>query len=584
MPEVKALSTDFTTYFMLVDPTSGDEELNLVISDLVMFYTRNQAGNVSAAAVQLNNASDAHSDWEMFEVHSDNAPGLYRADYPDAALSNGVDKVVFGVRGAAIATATQLWTINNYSLSDVLSELSDVLSDYLVNIDQDLSDIKSDLTKTALSDLATATAVSDVKSELVILSDAISTLDAAVDSDSALYLADHDKTQSDIADLSGKVDSDSLLYISDLSDIISELATGPLSTIASDTAAIEGAGGGLTPGQASDLAAIESDLKKTPLSTLSEQISDIYSDTTALAAGGSDWSAAQRTTILSDLAAIELDTGTTLPTKIDSDATLEAADHDKTQSDVADLSSKVDSDAALEAADHDKTQSDVGDLSAKLGSDVLALETALDSDFLAVENKLDSDMVLVTADHDKTQSDVADLSGKVDSDAALEAADHDKTQSDIADLSGKIDSDSLLYVSDLSDIISELATGPLSTIASDTAAIEGAGGGLTVAQASDLAAIESDLKKTPLSDLSDEISDIYSDTTALAAGGSDWTAGQRAQILSDLAAIEADTGNIYSDTAELYSDTTRIHSDTDLYLDALVSSRAAPADVQVLVP
>jgi len=143
-------------------------------------------------------------------------------------------------------------------------------------------------------------------------------------------------------------------------------------------------------------------------------------------------------------------------TKIDSDAVLADADHDKTQSDLADLSTKVDSDAVLEAADHDKSQSDIADLSTKLGSDVLALETALDSDFLAIETKVNSDAVLADADHDKSQSDIALISTKLDSDATLETADHDKTQSDIADLSTKQDSDMLLIQSDLSDIMSDL--------------------------------------------------------------------------------------------------------------------------------
>lgn len=195
------------------------------------------------------------------------------------------------------------------ALSDVKSELV-VLSDAISTIDaaidsdsllyiSDLSDIISDLTKTALSDLATAAAVSDVKSELVIISDAVSTLDATIDSDSLLYISDLGGILSDLAktalsdlatasavsdvkselvvlsdalsSLDAAVDSDSLLYISDLSDIRSALTalSAEVSDIYSDTTILVGYGAsGLTAAQASQLAAIQSDLVKTSLSDL----------------------------------------------------------------------------------------------------------------------------------------------------------------------------------------------------------------------------------------------------------------------------------------------------------------------------
>jgi len=207
-------------------------------------------------------------------------------------------------------------------------------------------------------------------------------------------------------------------------------------------------------------AAVKADA--TALTTISDAHADNkayqVSKTTALGLYRVDWPDAAFAAGVSDVQLVVMGSGLdpaieeirlttddedTISAKIDSDALLADADHDKTQSDVAALSTKVDSDAVLEAADHDKTQSDVGDLSTKLASDVLALETALDSDFLAIETKVDSDMVLEIADHDKTQSDIGDLSTKVDSDAVLADADHDKSQSDIGDLSTKLGSDVL---------------------------------------------------------------------------------------------------------------------------------------------
>jgi len=100
-------------------------------------------------------------------------------------------------------------------LSDIRSELVLVHSEttavqgIVSDVQSDTNKVVSDLTKTAISNLAT--------------SSAITTLSSKVDSDALLYLADHDKTQSDVADLSIKVDSDALLVQSDLSDVKSEL-------------------------------------------------------------------------------------------------------------------------------------------------------------------------------------------------------------------------------------------------------------------------------------------------------------------------------------------------------------------------
>lgn len=104
---VPAGATDVTTYFKLVDPTSGDEETGLTITDLDMTYVRDRATAVKADATALTAADDAHADNKMFEVDGTNTPGMYRADWPDAAFTAGVDKVQLVVKGAAIDTAVQ---------------------------------------------------------------------------------------------------------------------------------------------------------------------------------------------------------------------------------------------------------------------------------------------------------------------------------------------------------------------------------------------------------------------------------------------------------------------------------------------
>ena len=105
MSSVKKGSTDIIQYFKLVDPTSGDEETGLNITDLDMVYIRDKAAAVKADATAHSAATDNHGDNKMFEVDGTNAPGIYRADFPDAAFATGVDKVQLIIKGAAIDTA-----------------------------------------------------------------------------------------------------------------------------------------------------------------------------------------------------------------------------------------------------------------------------------------------------------------------------------------------------------------------------------------------------------------------------------------------------------------------------------------------
>jgi len=108
---VRPNATDVTTYFKLVDPATGDEEVDLVITDLDISYVRDLAVAVKADLTALAGATDAdravaaHADNKGTQIDSTNTPGLYRIDWPDAAFATGVAKVQLVVAGAAIDTA-----------------------------------------------------------------------------------------------------------------------------------------------------------------------------------------------------------------------------------------------------------------------------------------------------------------------------------------------------------------------------------------------------------------------------------------------------------------------------------------------
>ena len=108
---VRPNATDVTTYFKLVDPATGDEEVDLVITDLDISYVRDLAVAVKADLTALAGATDAdravaaHADNKGTQIDSTNTPGLYRIDWPDAAFATGVAKVQLVVAGAAIDPA-----------------------------------------------------------------------------------------------------------------------------------------------------------------------------------------------------------------------------------------------------------------------------------------------------------------------------------------------------------------------------------------------------------------------------------------------------------------------------------------------
>jgi hypothetical protein len=123
MSQIKKGATDVTIYFKLVDPTTGVPETGLTITDLDMSYTRERSAISKTDATALGGVSVAHSDNSMIEVSATNAPGVYRADWPDAAFATGVNLVILTINGTAIdPTSMEIELVDNVA-SDIYTRL-----------------------------------------------------------------------------------------------------------------------------------------------------------------------------------------------------------------------------------------------------------------------------------------------------------------------------------------------------------------------------------------------------------------------------------------------------------------------------
>ena len=98
-------ATDVSTYFKLVNPTTGVPVTGATIANLDATYVRDRASAVKADLTALGSADAAHSDNKGYEVDGTNAPGLYRVDWPDAAFAAGSARVQLVVNGAAVDPA-----------------------------------------------------------------------------------------------------------------------------------------------------------------------------------------------------------------------------------------------------------------------------------------------------------------------------------------------------------------------------------------------------------------------------------------------------------------------------------------------
>jgi hypothetical protein len=108
---------------------------------------------------------------------------------------------------------------------------------------------------------------------------------------------------------------------------------------------------------------------------------------------------------------------------------------------------------------------------------------------------------------------------------------------------------------------------------------------LTAAQSSQLSQIHSDTQATGT--LFELVSDIYSDTTAIEAGGGALTATQASQLTrvqSDLIVTDSRVLVIKSDVSDILSDTTIISSDTaaiETKTDSLTFTVAGVVDANI---
>lgn len=98
-------STDVTTYFKLVHPTTGVPVTGATITDLDITYVRDRAAATKADLTALAAVDSVHGDNKAIQIDATNAPGLYRVDFPDAAFAAGVARVQLIVNGAAVDPA-----------------------------------------------------------------------------------------------------------------------------------------------------------------------------------------------------------------------------------------------------------------------------------------------------------------------------------------------------------------------------------------------------------------------------------------------------------------------------------------------
>jgi hypothetical protein len=98
-------SVDVSTYFKLVNPTTGVPVTGATITDLDATYIRDRAAAVTADLTALAAVDSVHADNKAIQIDATNAPGVYRVDWPDAAFATGSARVQLVVNGAAVDPA-----------------------------------------------------------------------------------------------------------------------------------------------------------------------------------------------------------------------------------------------------------------------------------------------------------------------------------------------------------------------------------------------------------------------------------------------------------------------------------------------
>lgn len=98
-------STNVTTYFAMRLTTDGKAATGLTPADFDMQYVRSGVAPVAKVdATALAATDSAHADNKIIEIDSTDQPGLYRADWPDAAFTAGVRETILSLKVATAFT------------------------------------------------------------------------------------------------------------------------------------------------------------------------------------------------------------------------------------------------------------------------------------------------------------------------------------------------------------------------------------------------------------------------------------------------------------------------------------------------
>ena len=127
-------SADISVYVVIRKSADNTERTGLLYnsSGLKATYVRDGSAAQAITLAILASADAAHSDGGFIEVHSTNAPGLYRLDVPDAAFASGADWVTVAVGG----TSGDYWSHVNLKLTSIVDPYGKCFTDVKPTIDK----------------------------------------------------------------------------------------------------------------------------------------------------------------------------------------------------------------------------------------------------------------------------------------------------------------------------------------------------------------------------------------------------------------------------------------------------------------
>ena len=107
MTEAWKSSTSRSTFFELVDSTTGLPKTGIVFGDCTGSYVRTRSARSAITMATLASASAAWSSGGFILVDDTNQPGVYRLDVPDAAFATGVEEVVVTILATGCRTVSK---------------------------------------------------------------------------------------------------------------------------------------------------------------------------------------------------------------------------------------------------------------------------------------------------------------------------------------------------------------------------------------------------------------------------------------------------------------------------------------------